>query len=221
LTEYVHGTTDETYHGSHTTQSWSYRTVQIGLLYSQTCHSDVVKKVFGDSVTTVNGNVTEMFGSTLREIKGTTNETYRGSHITQSWDTRTVEVGGAHTEASHSGRSTTVIGEWNQSVTGHVKINGAQVTVKTGAYKNATGPSFELFSSKNAAGVQKLDLTAIKLEQTSLAIARTGVKLDFADYKGDNKTFELKQGSVTMENLGSKIAQRGVALFTHGLTKLG
>jgi hypothetical protein len=213
LTEEVTGTTNETYRGGHTTQSWNFRTVEIGLLYTQNCHSDVVRKV--------NGNVKEIFDSTSREIKGTTNETYRGSHITQSWDTRTVHVGGDHTETSHSGRSTAVIGDWNQSVTGHVKIDGAQVSVKTGAYKNATGPSFELFSSKNAGGIQKLDLTAIKLEKTTVAIAKTSLKVDIVVTKVDNTSFGMKGGALILDKVSNKIAQRAVAILTSGLTKVG
>jgi len=153
-------------------------------------------------------------------VHGETNQTYEGDHVSQSWAARTVEVGGAHAETSHAGRTSNVIGDWTQNATGHVNINGAQVTTKSGSWKGISGPSFEGFVSKNVAGVQKLDITDLKLEVSGLSLVRTGVKLDFADYKGDNAAFGLKTQTVNVASLGSKITQGGVNIFTFGMTKL-
>jgi type VI secretion system secreted protein VgrG len=210
LTEEVTGTTNETYRGDHTTQSWSYRTVEIGKLYTQNCHTDVVRKVYGDSVTTVVGNVTEDFGSKMVTILGTTNETHQGSHSTKSLSTRTVEVHGAHDETSLAGRTSTVVGDWAQNVTGHVKVNGAQVTVKAGFYKGISSPSFEGFTSKNTAGVQAFTATQLKMDLT-------GSSFSLAVIKGDNASAKKVDTGVMLEAVGSHVKTAATAILNAGL----
>jgi hypothetical protein len=178
LTEYVRGTVTETYDSNKTEQ----------------VKSAVKETYLSFQSTKVSDRRAADYGSFRLYVHGISDETHQGNHVTQSWAKRTIEVGGTHEETSHAGRTTTVIGDWDQNVSGHAKINGAQVTVKTGAFKCATGPSVELFTSKNAAGAQKLDVTGVKLEFTDAAIARTAFKLDSVGIKIENTGAKLVLG---------------------------
>ena len=220
LTEAVAGRTHETYRHSHFTESGSFRTILIGGLYNQTCKASVLRKVLGDSGTTVVGEATETYGAHVATVLGTTTETHVGSHTTKSLAARTVEVHGAHDETSLAGRTSTVIGDWTQNVTGHVKINGAQVSVSTGSIKTASGASLEFFNSKNAVGIQKLDITGVKFERTGFAMAKTGLKIDVVGAKLDNKSLGMDSGEIKLDKVTNKIATGAIKILTYGLTKL-
>jgi type VI secretion system secreted protein VgrG len=56
-TEYVTATTNQTYQGDHTTQSWSKRTVEIGGLYAENMHSDVTRTVYASETHTLTGGL--------------------------------------------------------------------------------------------------------------------------------------------------------------------
>jgi type VI secretion system secreted protein VgrG len=101
LTEFVKGTVSETYASNKT------ETVSLA-----------VAEQYGGHETLVKGTRSADYQLYKLLVHGTSNETHAGDHTTQSWAARTIEVGGAHTETSHSGRTTTVIGNWSQTITG-------------------------------------------------------------------------------------------------------
>lgn len=197
FTEYVTGTTDETYQGNHITQSWSNRTIEVGGLYAQTCHSNAVRRVYGDAMTTVIGHETH-------KVSGSQSMTVDGS-VTQKCGVCTFDYA-----------------QLTLTSKGPVVIQGPNVKIKSdGAWlKASAGPSLELFTSKNAIGGQKFDGTSIKLEATMAAFARVGAKFDFANLKCDNATMKLKQDKIEADTTVTKVASGAVRLFSYGLTKL-
>jgi type VI secretion system secreted protein VgrG len=84
LKEYVKGTTNETYQGDHTSQSWSVRQVEIGGVYVQNCHSTVTRNVAGEVYETTAGAHKETFNSGVTTtVVGDWNQTITG-HLTQT-----------------------------------------------------------------------------------------------------------------------------------------
>jgi type VI secretion system secreted protein VgrG len=60
-------------------------------------------------------------GGNLKEcVTGTTNETYTGAHVTQSWADRTIEVGGAYHQNCHSPVTRMVYANSSTTITGNV-----------------------------------------------------------------------------------------------------
>jgi hypothetical protein len=68
------------------------------------------------------------------------------------------------------------------------------VSVSTGSIKTTSGPSLEFFSSKNAVGAQKLDVTGLRLEFADASIARMAFKLDSVGIKIENTGAKMTLG---------------------------
>jgi type VI secretion system secreted protein VgrG len=69
-TEYVNGTTSETFHGKHETFSQSERVVDNVGAYTETNHANITRIGFADSTTTISGNVAESCASRQTEVSG-------------------------------------------------------------------------------------------------------------------------------------------------------
>jgi type VI secretion system secreted protein VgrG len=160
LSEYVADTTNETYQGDHTTQSWSNRTIEIGGDYVQNMHGDVTRHVYGDDATQVGGDqALQVGGDQATQVGGDQRITIAGGQslsvgaamsVTVATD-QTETVGGASSEAVGGARglqvgagytlgvgsdmSVSVGGDLSEGVTG-----GKQVQVGT-AYELTCGPS--------------------------------------------------------------------------------
>ena len=104
--------------------------VIVGGNLNEVVNKNVTEQYLGTRSTTVSKDVFESLNANLDVfVNGATKQTYQGDHGVYSWSKRTEEVGGAHDEKSHSGRNTTVIGDWNQTISG--KINKTELGVST------------------------------------------------------------------------------------------
>jgi hypothetical protein len=125
LKEYVNGTTDETYQGVHTTQSWSVRNVEIGGVYTQNCHSNVTRNVYADSFTTITGSVADSvsgavafnYGPFTMNAPSVTITTPEWTVINpkQTWITQNID--------SISGKSFALCGFLNEAFGSHVEYS--------------------------------------------------------------------------------------------------
>lgn len=199
LTEDVDGTTDETYTKDHTTQSWAKRTIEIGGVYRQACHSNVVRHVYGTETFLLDGNQFQTIG-------GLSKTTVGGGLTVNVTGDQTTDVSG----------TVTIIAPCVRIKSPSVTIDGAAVSVKgSGFLKAFSGASGELFGSKNTAGGQKFDGTLIKLEATDLQLTRVGLKVDSIGFKAEHCSFktqlgpEAKAAPLTLKNAALSVASCG------------
>lgn len=102
-------------------------------------------------------------------------------------------------------------------------------TKASGYYKGTSSASAETYSSKVIVGGHKSDYVialytcgyGTKIETTDIAISRTGLKVDVASAKADNKSLGLYQHEVNMKQLGNEISNVGAKILTAGIAKLG
>jgi len=102
----------------------------------------------------------------------------------------------------------------------NVTINGANVAVKgSSSHKGFTAKSVEGFGSKNAIGVHKYDITGLKMEASSGAIARFGFKCDMVGFKAEQVGFKNQIGADAQK---APLSLRTVAISigTFGFKKL-
>jgi type VI secretion system secreted protein VgrG len=149
----------------------------------------VVEQYLSTRSTTVGADASEFWeAGLLSYVKGATEQTYQGNHTTQSWGLRTVEVGGAHSETSHSGRTTTVVGDWTSTISGafnqqvgnkkHLTLGTASETFIGVANKNFIGGlltlSVGVFETVKVAADLSLNLGPALTISNGLRLTATG-----------------------------------------------
>ena len=77
-------------------------------------------------------------GYHLEYVNGVTNQTYQDNHITQSWATRTIEIGGNYTQNCHAPVVRQVYGTENHTVSGAVTEKFASLALTVGGTENHT-----------------------------------------------------------------------------------
>jgi type VI secretion system secreted protein VgrG len=119
LSEYVAATTNETYQGDHTTQSWSNRTIEIGGEYVQNMHGDAARHVYGSASTLVGGD-------DATQVGGDHAITINGNHG--------LSVGAAMTVVVTTDKAETVGASSAETITGPKNLQvGASYTIGVGA----------------------------------------------------------------------------------------
>ena len=210
--------------------------VKVGEMLIEDVRSDVYETYHALKKEEVTGAVAELYSSSQHTtvkaqraadyasyklyVRGTSNETHQGAHTTQSWASRTIEVGGAHKETSHAGRTSAVIGDWDQNVTGHVKINGAQVSVKASFYKGISSPSFEGFTTKNTAGIHAFSATGVKQDVTGYSFSVANVKGEDVVMSKITNAVALVQMASEIKQFGTRIATAALNVRTYGFSKI-
>ena len=137
------GTTNETYQGDHTTQSWSNRTIEIGGNYVQNMHGDVARHVYGNDATQVDGNqTTAVTGNQTLSVSANRNVSVSANLGEAVSGNKTVGVSGNAAESVSGTRSVTVSGTLTHTVAGAVALSGAaDITQTAGANYAATAGS--------------------------------------------------------------------------------
>jgi type VI secretion system secreted protein VgrG len=182
---------------------------------------NVIEQYLGTRTSTISKDASEMLNANLDTyVKGVTKQTYQGDHSVYSWSKHAEEVGGAHTEMSHSGRTTTVVGDWSQTTTGAVKKTelgvstwfkgdshvgvtvGAQSdTFIGGKNSNTLGVTLSVAVAANFSLCLAMDYKLIggaKIEVgSSTDLIATGVKTT------ECATFTVNSGSTNLNALGA------------------
>jgi type VI secretion system secreted protein VgrG len=195
LTEYVHGVTDETYQGVHTTQSQSVRNIEIGGTYNQNCHGTVTRVVFADAHETVSGAVNETYASQKTMIGATLTVSATGSITIHSNASITLDAPEVKNTAA----------KWYKA-TPH--------TAESYITKNSIGTEKADFCHLATS------VGSLKLEATMSSIARVGFKLDSVGFKVSHGAFKANIGpEATTAPLTLKTA--GLMSMTCGFAKIG
>ncbi len=211
--------------------------VNVGLDLNEQVNGSLNEQVNGNSKVQVNGKTTEMY-------IGEQNTTVCGGRV-ELHSTQNTTVNGLFS-GDYGGYEAKTKRDRDEFVGGNVTLNAnGSITIHSDApirlvsetsisftapevKTHANSSVFDTYGTKNSKGFEKSDIcvlsmahSSMKVEATVTSIARTGIKIDIADFKADNKSLGMKTGDLELDKVSSKIAQRAIAILTHGLTKLG
>ncbi len=225
-------------------KSW-YQSV--GSCYFLDVAGDATTHYGGTEVLRVDGLSTQYFNGGVKQVVTNDGEQAVTSNWTQkvsgknhgqygSWDvkvkaTSKTTAGGDISLISTGGSISVSAMGGEVTVISPTRINLVAPAIQTkasGWWKGYSPSSAEYYVSKIAIGAHKSDYVVavytcgygVKLETTGMSFARTGVKVDIASVKGDNKSLGVKNASVEAANITSKLGKFGVNIMTAGMTKL-
>jgi type VI secretion system secreted protein VgrG len=219
LTEYVHGETEETYQGDHTTVSWSTRLIEIGGPYIQNCHNNVTRKVYVDETTTIDGDwKTTVGGTAVTTVSADVEHIVGGSEVHIVGGSENHVVSGAVTQnygptvGAFASVTWTVNGpvnimtpNWNVISPKHGWVASTSTEVKghtqefTGLSIEGTAVSIEATGSLNEVVVVHRELTAAHFELIGVHIEGVGSQV---------------------ETVGKKFESGALTIMTFGLVKM-
>lgn len=209
VTEQVRGNVEERYEGK--------RDTEISKGRQETIWGGGMKQdITGGWAQTVKGKSSQnITGDYKHTVSGAVTETY-GSHNVNCGPGQFV-YGSVH----FSSGAIVVEAPSISIVSPAVKINSAQVSTKAAGWKTEYTPkSVDGFILKESFGVQKLDVTAIKAEFTSTALARVALKVDSTGFKLEHGGFKAVLGTAATTAPAS-FKNIGVSIASYGFAKLG
>ncbi|MEZ4306955.1 MAG: phage baseplate assembly protein V [Polyangiaceae bacterium] len=208
---------------------------QVGRAHILDVGAETRQRFGGDHTFSVGGNSTELFnGDRNVTVKGAYSEGVIG-HMNHSFsDGWTAEVTGAMT--------LTVTDTWQAKAVGAVTVKsdasvtvesphiilkspdvtilGTKVQTKSGWWKGVSGPSAELYTMKESAGIQKYDACSVSISMTGFSASLTGSKGESAGSKKDSFGMvftqagsDIKQAGAAVYNGGAKVISAGISVF--------